>query len=59
MSNIDHFIAGEIAGMIGVTMAHPFDTIKTKIQMNKTSKYVYINIHDKIQYIIHGYLYQE
>jgi len=32
-----HFVAGEISGMIGATICHPCDTIKTKIQMNRNT----------------------
>ena len=40
---IKHFVAGEISGMIGATICHPCDTIKTKIQMNRNTKYVIIS----------------
>jgi len=31
---VDHFLSGEIAGIIGCFICHPFDVIKTKFQLN-------------------------
>ena len=37
--SLNHFVHGCIAGMVGVTISHPFDTIKTCIQNKKSFEY--------------------
>ena len=39
-NHLNHFIAGEIAGMVGAIVAHPFDTIKTRLQIEMISSNV-------------------
>lgn len=36
---MENYVNGSIAGMFGVLLSHPFDTIKTCIQENKPIKY--------------------
>jgi len=46
-STLDHAFAGQIAGMIGLTLVHPLDTVKARVQTNAlacTSRIVRMNV---------------
>ena len=36
---MNHYLNGAMSGMVGLTLSHPFDTIKSNIQAKKTIKY--------------------
>lgn len=54
---IDHFISGEIAGIIGCFVCHPFDVIKTKFQLNpkKNKNVIFSAIQIWRKYHIRGF----
>lgn len=49
---MDQYLFGAVSGMVGLTMSHPFDTIKSNIQSN-------VKVHTKqlmnIKYLYKGY----